>query len=361
MESVSSSEKNKVVHYISSLNIGGTQVLIKSLMSNVKYKSHHQHFFVVEEDCGFFDKDIVELGGKILRVEKPSISLFRSSLDFCKILYKLKPEIVHSHVSTYSGIVMLLSYMFKVPKRIAHCHSFTTNRNKLYVTIMKTLISSFSTKLVSCSNEAGKSLFKKPFITIPNGIDVENFTRLGTNIKRDNKKNVIRIAHVGRFVKEKGHSFILEIIELLSKEYKVEASLFGTGYLMEEISEKAKKIDADISFKGDHPNPYESLLEEGRTVMVFPSIKEGFGIAIIEAQACGIRTVLSSSVPGTTHVVPELLTILPATCPAMWKKAIVDFSNSDEYINSDTISKRFFEKGLSLECTVENILRSLYK
>ncbi len=76
------------------------------------------------------------------------------------------------------------------------------------------------------------------------------------------------------------------------------------GWLHEPIFEKVKslKLEDKVIFTGYVPDSDLPTLISGAMIYVLPSLWEGFGIPVIEAQACGVPTVVSK-----TSSLPEIV------------------------------------------------------
>ena len=143
---------------------------------------------------------------------------------------------------------------------------------------------------------------KKKFEIVPNGIDISKF--VFDNIKRDKIRreekvtNKKIIGHVGRFVPEKNHEFIIKLLyELLKKDSNVELWLIGDGNLRQYMEDKTKelKISKYVKFFGLKNNINEYL--QAMDVFIFPSLYEGLGISLIEAQISGLDCLISDKIP----------------------------------------------------------------
>ena len=122
----------------------------------------------------------------------------------------------------------------------------------------------------------------------------------------------LTIGHVGRFNPPKNHPFLLEIFAaLLKREPNAVLLLVGGGDDLPKIQAKAQAlgISGRVRFLGVRSDVAD--LMQAMDVFVFPSLYEGLGIVLIEAQAAGLPCVVSETIPPEAYltdlVFPECL------------------------------------------------------
>ncbi len=111
------------------------------------------------------------------------------------------------------------------------------------------------------------------------------------------------LINVGRLIPFKDQGRLLEAMtELQRDDYQVELWLVGDGPLEEELKLRARTlgINKSVRFLGFRPDV--SSLLQAADIFVFPSYNEGFGLAILEAMACGLPIVASRA-----RAIPELV------------------------------------------------------
>lgn len=107
----------------------------------------------------------------------------------------------------------------------------------------------------------------------------------------------IVIGHVGAFKTPKNHSFLIKCFDLfLSIQPNAKLMLIGGGELREKIKTMCQEynISDHVIFTGLQANvgPYLSAMD----LFLFPSIWEGLPVSVIEAQASGLKCILSDSI-----------------------------------------------------------------
>jgi glycosyltransferase involved in cell wall biosynthesis len=129
---------------------------------------------------------------------------------------------------------------------------------------------------------------------IPNGVDLDGIR----NSYPDAAK--VHIVTVGRFLPHKNIGTLLDSVALLHAHgLPVTCRIIGDGPLREVLHAQAQRlgIEASIDFRHEVWEQKEVYaLMKAAQVAVFPTLREGFGIAVLEAIACGLP-VVTTSVP----------------------------------------------------------------
>ncbi len=76
-------------------------------------------------------------------------------------------------------------------------------------------------------------------------------------------------------------------------------------------------------------------LMKNHDYFIFPSISEGLGLALLEAQASGLDCFISDGIPKTANC-GKCLEISLNLSASEWAKTIVDFINSGQNLEIDT-------------------------
>lgn len=137
---------------------------------------------------------------------------------------------------------------------------------------------------------------------IRNGINMEQFRNPGVTSAEKRRElgipeDAFLVGHVGRFTPEKNHTFLVDVF----KEITVRQE---NAYLLMVGAEDHTAVENKLCLLGLQGR-YQILsgrkdineLLAAMDVFVFPSIFEGFSIAMLEAQAAGLRCIVSSTCP----------------------------------------------------------------
>lgn len=155
-----------------------------------------------------------------------------------------------------------------------------------------------------CSKEAGRWLFGKSDVEngkvqiIRNAIQTQLY-RFDEEKRRKvreekNASDKLIIGHVGNFNEVKNQTFIIDIFNSIQRKNKnIELWLVGDGEWREKIEKKVEKLELQkkVVFWGKRDDV--SNIMQGMDVFLFPSLHEGFGIVLIEAQCSGLYCLAS--------------------------------------------------------------------
>ena len=114
--------------------------------------------------------------------------------------------------------------------------------------------------------------------------------------------------------------------ELLKRRPDAHMLFVGSGYIEDEVKEMirnsgfADKITL-ISNRGDVNRVLAAM-----DVFMFPSLFEGLGIALLEAETAGLRCVVSDQVPKEAYVSDNLASLSLDAPVSDWCDAILDES-----------------------------------
>lgn len=358
--------KKTIVHVVTTMNRGGLESLVMTLY---KYLNEDYHFVFIVQKRGhhhYFD-EIANLGGTVIGVYRESLWDYLSFLPQLKrVLGSLNSKIIHSHIDTLSAIPLRFAKKQGYVIRIAHSHNSNQEYNHLLPIklLMKKLTLSYATNLVACSYDSGYWMFGKsnPFLYLPNGIDTKKF--LFNKVKREfirNKygwgSNVV-IGHVGRFNKQKNHTFLIDVFHSLVKlRDDVVLVLIGDGPLKSNIIEKALRLNIlekiTIISPLDHIDYYYSAFD----YFLFPSLYEGMSLALLEAQVSGVKCIISNNITPESILKLTTTTLDIKKSPESWVSNI-DFRPYDREI--ETLELREFIDKVDIKTTITKI-REIYE
>lgn len=206
-----------------------------------------------------------------------------------------------------------------------------------------------------CSELAGRWLFgKKTYnagkvVLLNNAIELEKFSynEKIRNKKRKElkiKKNQIVIGHIGRFVTQKNHTFLIDIFNEIYKENNNTVLLLvGQGPLVEEIKEKVNqlRLTDHVQFLGQRNDANE--LYQAFDIFILPSLYEGLPVVGVEAQSAGLLCIFSSDMTKETKVLRSTR-FISLSSPEEWSNIILEtYKNHQRKDTKKEITRNGFD------------------
>ena len=225
-------------------------------------------------------------------------------------IFKIKKyDVVHINANSATASVELaIAKANGVSKRIIHIHNSTGNHIRLHY-LLRPIFCSLYTDAIACSGKSGKWAFgNRKFIVLNNAIDTEKIAFNVDNRQKLRQKLCISddcfvVGHSGKINPQKNHSFLIDVFDEYHKKDKNSILLLaGDGELRDKIEDKVKAchLENAVKFLGMIPDVYRYL--SVMDCMIFPSLWEGLPLSLIEAQANGLKCVVSDKVTKEANV-----------------------------------------------------------
>lgn len=211
-----------------------------------------------------------------------------------------------AHIHGNSGMVLPELVVAKWSRAVAvacHCHSTGCEHPVLHK-IFKQFVPHLCDAMLACSWEAGEWLFGgSSFTIVPNAFDVAAFSfdqeaRLAIRKRLGIDENTVVLGNVARLNPEKNHAFLIKVFERFRKLVPSSVLIIAGGgpgeTRVKGLVESSPEHDA-ILLLGNVADP--AKLYSAMDCFVFPSIHEGLGIVLVEAQLSGLLCVVSDEIP----------------------------------------------------------------
>ena len=305
----------RILQVMGTLNRGGAETLLMNIYREIDRKKIQFDFIVHSDDAnnlGDYKDEILELGGHIYSFPKYRII---NHVYYKKMWNKFfedhnEYKVIHGHIRSTASIYLKIAKKHGLVT-IAHSHSISSGKGfeGAIKSILQYKIRFVADYFMGCSKKANEWLFGKKIAKsnkcriLKNGIDIKKFSFNETIRKKVRKKlNItdgdILIGHVARFSNEKNQIFALEVLKDITKDNKKYKLIFiGDGPDKEKIIKRTNELNLknNVIFLGSVPNVYEYL--NAMDIFIFPSLYEGLGMALIEAQISGLKCLASKNVP----------------------------------------------------------------
>lgn len=344
----------KVLHIITSLELGGAEKLIGDLIPAQKKEGVDAQLLVLDLNGEVFLKEFEEKGIKVYKTKVNNRKSWKNIFEIRKIVKENNFDVVHTHL-IHSQIWGAFAQKFLSGKRFLTTEHSTYNRRrgkKLLKYLDKFIYSAYE-KIICISEATAQGLIewtgvsKKKVEVIFNGVLLDGF--LGK--KRERKGN--KLIMVSRFHETKDHLTVVRALKRLPKEYTL--TFVGTGDTEEKVRKEVMMLGLDnrVQFLG-FSNSVSSLLKR-HDIAIQSSYFEGFGISALEAMATGTPTI-ASDIKGLSEVVSDGGLLFEQGNEEDLVKKVISLENEEFY-------KEISEKGIkkSLSFSIRNTAKEYIK
>lgn len=302
--------EKRLLVILASLNTGGAETFMMKIFRSLP--EDYKIDFIVSAKSGFYEKEVIELGGRIFRVPLRT----KQPMKTFKAIYDVVKDNYYTHVlklcDTPIGVYDLLAAKMGGAKvlcvRSCNAGSSNSKLGRLVNDFLRPLLNFITDVKIAPSRLAAEFTFGKAEVKagkvkfIHNGVDLHVY-----KYDEDNRRKIRRelsiadeqlvIGHIGRFNQQKNHKFLIEVFaELLKQQPNALLMLVGDG---EKKGDIIKQIDVlgigkSVIFTGIRSDV--PALLSAMDVFVFPSFYEGMPNTVIEAQAIGLPCVIADTI-----------------------------------------------------------------
>lgn len=376
--------KTTVLHVIDSLRTGGTERQLIQVLRHAD-RSMFRHLVCLIRDPEATPGQALDSGVAVhsLGLEKKS-DLLLGVQRLRALIRELQPDIIHTrlYLSTIIG---------RIAGRLTGRPVLTTLVNRAYspdwraadpalrdwkVAVVRTLdaaTASWTLRYVAISDSVRRSAMEHLGIpaerisVIHRGIDANDFPNLSAEAISQIRRSLgwpdvnPLIVNVGRLVPQKGQQYLIEAMRDVVKALpRARLAIAGDGRLRESLTRQIRSqgLEGSVQLLGERDDV--PALLKAADLFVFPSISEGFGVALLEAMAAGVPCIASDieaarEIGGTNGV----LLVQPRSAGAL-AQAIVAVASDPDRRNSMVASSQRHAAQFDLQNQVRK-LEALYQ
>lgn len=287
----------RILHIITSLEIGGAQRLLVDLLP-LQSTSEEVTLLVYERVHNDFERIIEDAGIKILCLNEHN---FHNPGVIFRLRKKFRDyDLVHAHLFPTIYWASLAARGLKVKLVYTEHSTFNSRRNKWYFRPVERFMYSRYNKIISISQQTQDALqcwlrsSSKCFVVINNGVDIKRFSSI--------KRPIIpkSLIMVSRFAASKDQETVIRAMKYVDGNAVLR--LVGDGENIEHCKQVAinEGVLDKVEFLGARSDIAELIAES--YVGIQSSNWEGFGLTAVEIMAAG-KPVIASDVDGLKQVV----------------------------------------------------------
>lgn len=303
-------EPVRVLQIVGIAGNGGVEAVILNYYRHMDRSKVQFDFVAHKNPSENFVREVKKGGGRLYEVTPYMKNVFVFTYEIYRIIRDGRYEIVHSNMNSLSVFPLFAAWLAGAKVRILHNHTTDTKAEGMRTIlkrVLRPLAKLFANQYWACSELAARWMYGEHAVNageitiIPNAIDLKKFAF--NQEKRDRLrsklgiKDELVIGHVGRFMKQKNHDFLIDIFAAVVKE-KPDAKLIliGEGPLENEIKAKVKRLSLEnnvvfLGVRSDVADLYNVM-----DLFVLPSFYEGLPVVGVEAQANGLKCLFSDKV-----------------------------------------------------------------
>ena len=357
---------------LSGMNAGGAETFLMKIYRQIDKSKYQMDFCVNTPEKCFYEDEIVSYGGKIYRIPEKSLSVKKFKSQLYDIVKSNDYKYVLRICSNSFGF-MDLKIAYKAGAKICAVRSSNSSDGGSLKAVIahklgRILYGRYVNVRIAPSDLAAKYTFgnkayKNGLVNIlHNGIDLKQYEfspekRIGIRSEFNIPEDTTVIGHVGRFMTQKNHLFLLDVFKnYCDKNSNSVLLLVGKGDLEDDIKRKAKELDIfdRVIFTGVRSDV--PALLPAMDVFVFPSLYEGMPNTVIEAQATGLPCVISDTITREANIT-GLVTYLPLNLSSEeWANNVVKLLSTAR----KNTSKTFKDDGYDIESVTDTFVNLVF-
>lgn len=299
----------RILHVLYAASGGGVERMLLRFLTHMDRSGLQFDVALCAPRQGMLEARFEALGCRVVHLPQRS----RHPLAHVRALMALLPgyDAVHSHQNENGYVTLWAAKACDVPGRILHSHYACPPESpgrRFYRRAGAALGCAAATHFMACSEEAGRWLFGHNAVSdgrvriLPNAFSLESFA-FDEAVRRKTRAELgvgdaLTLGCVARLETQKNPGMLLDVLACV-RARRPDACLLlaGEGPLGRALYDRACALGLEdavyfLGLRDDIPRLLAAM-----DVFILPTLAEGQGIVLAEAQAAGLP-VLCSDVPG---------------------------------------------------------------
>jgi len=371
----------RVLHVVESLDRGAVENWLVRMFLRAKTLGHDPDwtFYCMLAQPGRQEDAVERHGGKVLRSPCEFRETTRSLLSLRKAIRSGGFDVLHCHHDFTSGFYLAAAAGLPIRKRYVHVHNTdealpTPSRLKrrLLLEPLRQSCLQMADGICGISDHTldqflrGRPPRPGRDRVIYYGVDTAPIRAAAVDPVRFRGElglpsDARILLFVGRMAPLKNPCFVLDVLEaVLPRERRAHAVFAGAGDLEAEVRRRAAERGLSgrvrlLGWRDDGPR-----LMRNSDLFVFPRLeepKEGLGLVVVEAQACGLPVLTTPGVCDDAVVDPGLVTRLPlADGPARWAGRAVELMDRNRDRAREAAAAAVEASRFGMDASVDRLL-----
>lgn len=360
----------RVLHVLGGTGLGGAESRIMDLYRQMDRKEIQFDFLVhsnavkrAGDDASgrepqFYDEEIRNMGGQIYVLPKFKVYNYFTYRNAVRAFFADHHEyrVVQGHMTSTASIYLPVAKRAGVPVTVAHSRSAGVGKGPKAIAtrILRKNLNRRADYCFACSGAAGVDAFGEAWVNsgnvkiIHNAIDVRRFVyqpeKREEIRRRLNIHDKLVLGHVGRFNLPKNHPYLIQIFAAVYAVRKdAVLILLGDGDDRRKTEQKCDElgIKDQVIFMGNQrcPEDYYQAFD----FFLLPSLYEGLPGVLVEAQAAGLKCLVSDRVTREAQAT-DLVTYMSIDGPAAaWAEELLSQTGYERRDTSQEMAQSGFD------------------
>lgn len=364
-------KKIKVIELINTIVDAGAETIVKDIILNIDQRKYDVYLLtesanstkyanvraILEKNINIFcvyplasGNFVNKLYRKLYQLLTPFSYRIKKQRDYIESsIMEICPDVIHVHLQMLQYLIPISEFLkeknirliyscYTVPSRYFNDESMKDNlRDAKYLVLNNNM--RFTAMHESMKDDINQLFGLNNTVILRNGIDLSKYH--DEISKSDARKQLgvpadsFLVGHLGRFVYIKNQRFLIDVfIEVLKYNKNAFLVMVGDGHDLKSIKNKLKQNGIENKYLILSHVDNLIWFYKALDVFVFPSLFEGIPNACIEAQAAGLKCLISSTITKDVFFSPQAIPANLADGPKAWANLIVDNNSKGPYLNN---------------------------